>query len=118
VERNPVSGVILQILTEELDAGRILYKGLFATEPGFSCSRNRLQPYWGASTFVIQKLHELREKGWDKVEHDIIPSAPYQGKRKLYTAPRNSEMVGWLVPYIVRKFAGKAARFLPGPVIG
>ena len=30
-EGNPISGVMLQVLTEELDAGKVLYKGLFAT---------------------------------------------------------------------------------------
>jgi hypothetical protein len=112
VEGNPVSGVILQILTEELDAGKILYKGLFATEPGFSCARNRLQPYWGASTFVVQKLHELHEKGWEKIEQEIVPSVPYQGKKKLYTAPQNSQMVRWLAPYVIGKSAIRAARLL------
>ena len=33
-ESNPISGVILQVLTEQLDAGKVLYKGLFATHPG------------------------------------------------------------------------------------
>jgi methionyl-tRNA formyltransferase len=47
LEGNPVSGATLQVLTEELDAGTVLYKGLFATHAGFSQVRNRVQPYWG-----------------------------------------------------------------------
>src|SRR5437016_774041 len=50
LEGNPVSGATLQVLTEELDAGTVLYKGLFATHAGFSHVRNRVQPYWGASS--------------------------------------------------------------------
>jgi hypothetical protein len=44
VEGNPLTGAMLQVLTEDLDAGRVLYKGLFATHAGSSWSQNRMQP--------------------------------------------------------------------------
>src|SRR5262245_9484908 len=66
VEGNPLSGVVLQALTEELDAGQVLVKGLFATRPGISLIRNRIQPYWGSEHMVIQKLWEVREYGWER----------------------------------------------------
>jgi len=109
-ENNPVSGAILQVLTEDLDAGRVLYKGHFATEPGFSLERNRVQPYWGASTFMIQKLWELRKHGWDHVERNIVKPAPYLGRKKIYTAPTNAEMLRWLAPLMIRKSAARAVR--------
>src|SRR5205807_8550436 len=40
-EGSPLSGAILQVLTEELDGGLVLCKSLFATEPTLSVSRNR-----------------------------------------------------------------------------
>ncbi len=95
-EGNPITGVTLQVLTEDLDAGRILYKGFFATEKGLSWSRNRVQPYWGASTFVIQKLRQLHEHGWECVQSEMLPPAPYRGKARLYTAPTNGQMLRWL----------------------
>jgi folate-dependent phosphoribosylglycinamide formyltransferase PurN len=100
LEGNPVSGAILQVLTEELDAGKVLYKGLFATHAGFSQVRNRVQPYWGASTFMIQKLRELHAHGWDHVERNAVKSAPYEGKKKIYSTPSNVEMLRWLLPLI------------------
>lgn len=109
-EGNPISGAILQILTEELDAGRVLYKGFFATETGPFWSRNRVQPYWGASTFVIQKLHQLHAHGWDRVEAEIPPPAPYRGKVRIYTAPTNRQVVRWLGPLLVRKTVGRVVR--------
>jgi len=102
-ESNPISGVMLQVLTEELDAGKVLCKGLFATYPGISRARNCVQPYWGATTFVIQKLHELHRDGWDHIERTAIPSAPYLGKKKIYTAPSNSDMLKWLGPVLIGK---------------
>src|SRR5256714_14534341 len=100
LEGNPVSGAILQVLTEELDAGKVLYKGLFATHAGVSQVRNRVQPYWGASTFVIQKLRELHAHGWDHVERNAVKPAPYRGKKKIYSMPSNVEMLRWLVPLL------------------
>ena len=103
-EGNPISGVMLQVLTEELDAGKVLYKGFFATYPGISRQRNCVQPYWGSTTFVIQKLHQLHQHGWDHVQRAAIPPTPYLGKKKIYTSPTNSEMLQWLLPLFTRKF--------------
>ncbi len=102
-EGNPLSGAILQVLTEQLDAGKVLYKGLFATYPGISQARNRVQPYWGASTFMIQKLRELHQHGWEHLERAAVRPAPYLGKKKIYTVPSNSEMLRWLGPLVFRR---------------
>jgi hypothetical protein len=103
VEANPLSGVMLQALTEELDAGTVLYKGWFATQPGLSRARNCVQPYWGASTFVIQKLRELHQHGWERLSHDAERAAPYRGRKPIYRAPANAEMLSWLGPVFLRK---------------
>jgi hypothetical protein len=110
VEGNPLSGAVLQVLTEELDAGKVLYKGQFATQPGFSLARNRVQPYWGAATFMIQKLAELHAHGWDHVERNAVKSAPYRGRKAIYTLPTNGEMIGWLAPLLVRKVVNRIMR--------
>jgi hypothetical protein len=103
VERNPLSGVMLQVLNEELDAGKVLYKGWFATQPGLSRAQNCVQPYWGASTFVIQKLRELHQYGWEHVSRNTFSEAVYAGKKAIYTAPTNMEMLRWLGPVVVSK---------------
>src|SRR6476646_6975820 len=68
VERNPLSGVMLQVLTEELDGGLVLCKSLFNTEPSVALSTNRFVPYWGATGQVIQKLNQLHQFGWEYVK--------------------------------------------------
>jgi hypothetical protein len=110
VEGNPRSGVVLQVLTEELDAGRVLCRGLFGTAPGLSVARNQLQPFWAATTFVIQKLHEVHAVGWEHVERRTLPRAPYRGKRRVYRQPSNLDMVRWLGPALVRKAANRFRR--------
>lgn len=110
VEENPLSGVMLQVLTEELDAGTVLCKGWFATQPGLSRARNCVQPYWGASTFVIQKLRELHQHGWERLSRDAMPAAPYRGRKPIYRAPTNAEMLSWLGPVLVRKSLRRLVR--------
>lgn len=107
-EGNPVSGVVLQVLTERLDAGTVLHKGMFASEPGVSLVRNRVRPWWGASTFVIQKLRELHELGWEHLEQRSLPPAPYRGRKAIYTSPSNAEMIRWLAPLALSKPARRA----------
>ncbi len=107
-ERNPLSGAVLQILTEDLDAGRILGKTLFATAPGFSLLHNRVQPYYGSLHLVIQKLWELHQYGEEQVQRKMVPLAPYAGKRKIYRTPTNGEMIRWLAPQLVRSLLRRA----------
>ena len=94
-ERNQLTGVILQVLTEELDNGKVLSKGMFATTKGVSHARNHAAPYWGASTFLIQNLWELHQGGWSYLEQRMFPPAPYLGRKKLYVKPTNIEMLQW-----------------------
>ena len=109
-EGNPLSGAMLQVLTEDLDAGTVLCKCLVATHPGLSRALNRPAPYWAAKNFVIQKLRELHERGWDFVQSRIVPPRPYTGRKRVYTSPTNWEMVRWLVPAVAGKVAGRITR--------
>lgn len=102
-ERNPLSGVILQVLTEELDAGLVLCKSLFTTENTISVSQNNFVPYWGANDLMIRKLNQLHRFGWDRVKEDAVPPVPYKGKRRLYRTPTNLEMARWLGPILLKK---------------
>jgi hypothetical protein len=102
-EGNPLSGVILQVLTEELDGGLVLCKSLFPTEQTISVSRNRFAPYWGSTDLIIRKLNELHQHGWEHVRQKALPPAPYQGKRKIYRMPTNGDMVRWLGPILLKK---------------
>ena len=82
VEGQPLSGVILQVLSEDLDAGFVLCKALFPTRSYVSLARNRFGPYWGTVHFVIWKLFELHRYGWDFLKSRAVPPAPYRGKEK------------------------------------
>jgi hypothetical protein len=103
VEGHLVCAATLRVLAEDDGGGKALYTGLFATFEGFSQVRNRVQPYWGASTFVIQKLRELHLHGWDHVERAAAKADVPRGARKTYAKPTNAEMTRWLAPVLGRK---------------
>jgi hypothetical protein len=109
VERNPVSGVVLQRLNEQLDAGEVLARGLFATSPSLSLSENRFGPYWSAQHFVIRSLHELHQRGLIHVSVARQP-ARYYGKQSIYRRPTNVQLISWLGTELVRRSTTYALR--------
>jgi hypothetical protein len=108
VEENQLSGVMLQVLTEELDAGLVLCKSLFPTQSTLSVSANRYAPYWGSTDFIIRKLNELHQFGWEHLKKNAVAAGPYQGKKKLYRQPTNVEIARWLGPVLLKKAAQQA----------
>ena len=47
-EGNPVTGTLLQVLTDKLDGGRVLYRSWSATDP-VSLRRGRNAAFWKSS---------------------------------------------------------------------
>lgn len=107
VEDNPCSGVILQVLNEKLDDGLVLCKSIFSTARGLSPNRNLFAPYWGSEHFVIRKLNELHEYGWEEVKRRVVPPAAYRGRVAIYRTPTNLQMVKWLAPKLGSKLIGR-----------
>jgi hypothetical protein len=110
VEGNPVSGAMLQVLTDELDGGLVLCKGLFTTTPTLSVAVNRYGPYWGTQHFLIQKLNELHRFGWDFVRGKALPPEQYRGRRSPYRTPTNTEFLGWAAREVGRRGLRRLAR--------
>ncbi len=103
VEGNSLSGVMLQILTEALDAGTVLCKGLAPTVSGFQLSKNRVQPYLLGTTFAIRKMFELHRGGFAELQEKVAAPQPYVGKRKVYRTPTNGQIARFLIPAVIRK---------------
>ncbi|MGI8919832.1 MAG: hypothetical protein ACR2H6_14665, partial [Pyrinomonadaceae bacterium] len=53
---DPVTGSMLQILNEQLDNGRVIYRSGAATINRFSVKKNNNNYYWKTSAFVMRKL--------------------------------------------------------------
>ena len=114
-EQSITSGVILQVLTEELDAGQVLSKAIFRTEPGLSLSRDCVAPYWGAADMVIQKLQEPTNPGWRFTSAAAwCPPSVQRQKKDLPEADQHSGMVQWLIPALAGKAVRRLARMARG----
>jgi hypothetical protein len=86
-----------------------LCRAVVDTEPGMSQVRNQPRPYWAASGFVIQKLHELHRYGWDHVTaRSVQPEAP--AGTRLSRRPSNWDMARWLVPTAAARVARRLLR--------
>ena len=118
----PVTGSVLQVLTEDLDNGRVIYRSWSPTSDRFSVKANRNNLYWKSCAFVMRKLRDLAE-GQPVLESQ--PYAPYYNR--LFRMPTNREMFSRLsrlgTKYGVGKIQGAvstdqwalAYRFKSGP---
>src|SRR5215813_2713685 len=55
----PTTGSVLQVLTEELDNGRVIYRSWAPTLGTLSVKRNSSNYYWKSADFVMRSLKEL-----------------------------------------------------------
>ena len=110
-ENNLLTCAALERLSDEPGGNQALYKGVFATVQGSSWVRNCVQPSWGSSTFLIQKLRQLHESGWDSIAADIPAPAH---NRKTYSLPTNLQMLPWLSNILVRTAAQRIRHAVQG----
>ena len=85
----PVTGSVLQILTEDLDNGRVIYRSWSPTADRFSVKANRNNLYWKTSAFVLRKLKDLAT-GCQLCTPDSQLYRPYSNR--LFRMPTNAEM--------------------------
>ena len=124
MEGVPVTGSVLQVLTEDLDNGRVIYRSWSPTADRFSVKANRNNLYWKSAAFAIRKLKELAD-GLPVVPPDNQLYRPYSNR--LYRMPPNGEMFSRLsqlgAKYVASKFQAAlnsdqwalAYRFRSGP---
>ncbi|HEV3484284.1 MAG TPA: hypothetical protein VG106_02680, partial [Vicinamibacterales bacterium] len=89
----PVTGSVLQILSDELDNGRVIYRSQARTDTR-SVRRNLDNFYRKSAAFVMRNLRDLAEQGAAALDCD-----PHAGDftpycRPLYREPGNLEMIG------------------------
>ena len=103
----PVTGSVLQILTEDLDNGSVIYRSWSPTSDRFSVKANRNNLYWKTSAFVLRKLKDLAA-GYPICTQETHLYRPYSNR--LYRMPTNREMAPRLTrlasKYLRSKFDG------------
>jgi hypothetical protein len=109
MENYPVTGSILQILTEELDNGNAIYRSHAATSP-LSVWKNRRNYYWKTAKFVPRKLRELHTHGVTALK-DPLGEAYLPYSDRLYRAPTNRQALK-SVSRLAARYARAKARDL------
>ncbi len=112
-EGNPVSGTILQILTESLDGGHVIYRGHSATDTT-SLYRNRNFNYWKTAHFAIRRLHDLDQHG-----PGFLTSLPTYNEsntytRGIYRTPGTPRMLQFFARLFYRSLATKLSSRIRG----
>lgn len=92
MESSPESGSILQILTEDLDGGTVLYRSYSSTND-MSLTDNKSNVDWKTLHFVPRKLKELHEEGEETFFARVKEknAHPQFYDRRLYKDPTNGE---------------------------
>ncbi|HJX54664.1 MAG TPA: hypothetical protein VJ801_17995 [Polyangia bacterium] len=82
----------------------VLAQAQVATEHSLFRSKNCVRPTLTALTFVIRKLHELHQRGWDQFAQGLVavPPATDEGAQGR-DIPDNREIVKFLAPRIGRR---------------
>ena len=93
VENRSETGVVLQILTEDLDGGKTIDKSFSCTN-SFSVNRNANNYYWKALSMVPRNLKKLHKLGIDSflLEINDKNKNPYFYFNQLYKKPVSSTM--------------------------
>ena len=107
-----VTGTLLQVLTEELDAGYILYRSFSATDAA-SLHRGRNAAYWKSAEFVLRTLTRLHKLGFDGLTSTPLYRERVSYEKPIYRTPTNVQMLR----FIVRLLTGMATRQLRKVVI-
>lgn len=105
-ERNPISGTILQRLTDSLDGGRVLYRGHSRTNFS-SLYLNRNPIYWKTAEYAMRRLRDLHERGWEYIESLATYNEPNTYSRGIYHSPDTMKMAAFLGRKVGRTVRGK-----------
>ena len=110
-DNNPVSGTMLQVLSEDLDGGRILYRSFSATDPT-SLNRSRNAAYWKSAEFVMRRLTDLHRRGSAYLDSRPEYREAVPNKKGIYRTATNGQMIRFLARVLWGVVARKARKLV------
>jgi hypothetical protein len=112
-EQNPVSGTILQILTDSLDGGHVIYRGHSSTDKS-SLYRNRNPIYWKTAEYALRRLRDLNDRGMQYIESLATYNEQNTYTRGIYRTPDALQMAQFLTRRFYRSFVARLSGRLHG----
>jgi hypothetical protein len=95
MQQAPTTGSVLQVLTEDLDNGRMLHRSWSATISEISTWKNKNNYYWKSASFVGRKLCDLAHDRLSITSGSTACPSVYS--HPLYKPPTNRQMFGLLL---------------------
>jgi hypothetical protein len=113
MESNPVTGSMLQILTEDLDNGLVLASSHAGTDPT-SVRRNTNGYFWKTAALIPRKLAELHRLGSDEFLRRVRAAneTPKGYSHPLYRPPTNAQFIGPLLRHCARAVTRKMSNLV------
>ncbi len=108
LESWPVTGSVLQILTDDLDNGKVLYRSWTSTND-MSIVDNNNAHFWKTLAFMPRKLRELHALGCREFLNRVesSPRHPEFYSKPLYKFPGNSDLLKLLLEKTFQKIKGR-----------
>jgi hypothetical protein len=104
-----LTSVALLLHGGPLGGVHVLTQAQVATEHSLFRSKNCVRPSLTALTFVIRKLHDLHQHGWDQLARGLVALPPgTNGVRRENS--RNRDIVKFLAPRIARRLVNFVRR--------
>ena len=101
------TGSVLQILTEKLDDGKVLYRSWSQTDP-LSVNRNAQKVYWKSLSFVPRLLKKVSIDGQDAIDLALKENqSQLAPSNSLFKPPQNWQMLGLLFNLAVKSIRRK-----------
>ena len=101
------TGSVLQILTEKLDDGKVLYRSWSQTDP-LSVNRNAQKVYWKSLSFVPRLLEQVAIHGQAAIDTVLAKQQSQSPSTKgLYKPPHNFQMLGLLTRLFAKSLSRK-----------
>ncbi len=96
--REPVTGITLQILSDELDGGQVIYRSSVKTNDIY-VYRNQCEAFWKSAVFVPRMLCRLYDLGAGGFREQVSlhNADPVIYSRRLFTTPTNTQVLDLLL---------------------
>ncbi len=95
-EQAPTRPAQLEVLDDDPSQGLVLCQSIFGRQKGPLLAKYREAPIWESTHFVLWKLHDLHELGWDHVRSHGQPHVPAARTAGTARTPTTLEMTRFL----------------------
>jgi hypothetical protein len=100
VERAPTRDVQLEVLEDEPAAGLVLCRSSFGSHGNMLLAHYRRVAIWETTHFILWKLHDLHELGWERVCGQAVPRVSARRAPGIARPPTTADMVRFLAPRV------------------